>query len=289
MLAQGESQDRLLQAKGDGFPIRITYFPAQTDAVEDGLANAPVVVLLHGTNESRLMWNKGSAPRGTNPFPAELQKRGYAVITVDLRKHGESLIDEMKDEARGDDFGKMVLGDLVAVKDFIQQEHQKQQLNMRKLAIIASGMSAPVAAAFAEYDWKQTPYDDAPLPVQRTPRGQDVQALIFLSPEESAGRLRTIRSIGFLKAQNMNIAFQVIVGEEDTKNFRTARSIYQNFTSIKSNEDRAEFITPKLKDSGLELLNKPTTVAYIPMLAFLDKHLKTRNIQWQDRRSRLQR
>lgn len=287
--AQGESSDQVIKAAGDGFPIHITYFPALPEAVSGGLMNAPVVVLLHGEKESRLVWNKGSSPRGTNPFPVELQKRGYAVISVDLRKHGESLIDNQKEMVRPDDYGKMVLGDMKAVKEFIQEEHQKQRLNMRKLGLIASGISAPIATAFAEFDWRQVPYDDAPLAAQRTPRGQDVQVLILLSPEAGAGKLRTSKSIGFLKNPQMNIALQVLVGEEDTQGFRNAKSIHQNFVTIKSNEERGELVTPKLKDTGLDLLRRPVQVAYIPMLAFLDKHLKTREIPWQDRRSRLER
>jgi len=288
-IAQDEFEDEIIRADRDGFPIHITYFPALVDAVTGGLTNAPVVVLLHGEKESRLVWNKGSSPRGTNPFPVELQKRGYAVISVDLRKHGESLIDEQKQPVLPADYGKMVLGDMKGVKKFIQEEHQKQRLNMRKMAIIGSGKGAAVAAGFAEYDWRQKPYDDAPTPAQRTPRGQDVQVLILISPAKGAGKLLTSRSVGYLKNPSMNIALQVIIGEEDTKNLRTAKSIFNNFTTIKDNRERASLVAPKVKDFGLALLRRPATVAYIPMLAFLDKNLKTRTIPWQDRRSRLER
>lgn len=287
--AQGEFDDEVIKANRDGFPIHITYFPALADAVSGGLTNAPIVVLLHGEKESRLVWNKGSSPRGTSPFPVELQKRGYAVISVDLRKHGESLIDGKEEKIRPEDYGAMVLGDMVGVKKFIQEEHQKQRLNMRKMAIIGSGKGAAVAASFAEYDWSQKPYDDAPLPAQRTPRGQDVQVLIFASPTAGAGKLRTTRSIGYLKNPLMDIAMQVIVGKEDKENYSAAKLIYNNFTSIKANAERAAFETPNVKDSGLALLRRPVTVAYLPMLIFLDKNLKTREIPWQDRRSRLER
>lgn len=289
VFAQDETSEEILRVKEDHFPIHISYFPALTDAVVGGLSNAPVVILLHGEKESRIVWNKGSAPRGTNPFPVELQKRGYAVISVDLRKHGESLEGDQKETIRPDDYSKMVLGDMKAVKDFIQEEHQQQRLNMRKTAIIGSGMGAPVATAFAEYDWRQVPYDDHAILAQKTPRGQDIQVLILISPDVGAGKLRTSRSIGFLKAPAINLALQIIVGEDDATNFRTAKSLYQNFTSLKGNEDRAELVAPKLKDSGLALMRQPPAVAYVPMLKFLDDHLKTRDFPWQDRRSRLER
>lgn len=285
--AQEESTDQVIPSKGDQFPIHITYFPALKDSNGTGLMNSPVVVLLHGEKESRQFWNKGSAPRGTNPFPVELQKRGYAVVTVDLRKHGESVRENQPTPFRNDDYTKMVLGDMAAVKGFLQEEHQKQNLNMRKMAIVASGFSAPVAAAFAENDWKQRPFDDHALPAKKTPRGQDVQALIFLSPDKGAGKLSTSRSLGFLKNPVMNVAFQVIVGQEDSQNFNTAKLLHKNFTTIKKNEERAELISPKLKDSGISLMRQPAPVAYVPMLKFLDDHLKTKEIPWQDRRSRL--
>lgn len=285
--AQSEEADQVLQSEGDQFPIHITYFPALTDSSGDGQTATPVVVLLHGEKETRQFWNKGSAPRGTNPFPVELQKRGYAVISVDLRKHGESVLENNQAPIRNDDYTKMVLGDLVAVKKFIQEEHQKQKLNMRKMAIIASGVSAPVAAAFTELDWKQRPYDDHAIPAKRTPRGQDIQALIFLSPEKGVGKLSTTRSLGFLKAPDFNIAFQVIAGQQDSGSYNTAKLLHNNFTSIKTNQVRSEMLTPKIKDSGIALLRLPPAVAYVPMLKFLDDQLKSRNIPWQDRRSRL--
>lgn len=287
LVAQEESTSQVIPSEGDQFPIHITYFPALADAASSGLTNAPVVVLLHGDKESRQFWNKGSAPRGTNPFPVELQKRGYAVVTVDLRKHGESVAENQSKAVKNDDYTKMVLGDLAAVKEFIQGEHQKQNLNMRKMAIVASGFSAPVAASFAELDWKKRPYDDHALPAKKTPRGQDVQALIFLSPDKGAGKLSTTRSVAFLKNPVMNIAFQVIVGQEDSQHYSTAKLVHSNFTSIKENAERAELISPQLKDVGISLMRQPAPVAYVPMLKFLDDHLKSRNIPWQDRRSRL--
>lgn len=291
LLAQdaGTSSDMVLDAEGDGFPIHITYFPAKPEAVSGGLENAPVVILLHGEQESRLLWNKGSAVRGGNPFPVALQLAGYAVVSVDLRKHGESVIEGEKMDVRPDDYGKMVLGDMRAVKEFLKKEHQKQNLNMRKTGIVASGMSAPVALAFAEFDWRQRPYDDAPLPAQRTPRGQDIQTIILLSPEKNVGRVQSTKPISFLRNPLFNIAFQVVVGAEDTKGFKDAKTMYDSFASFKDNKDRCEFVTPPLKDQGIALLQRPPVAAFLPMLKFLDTHLKTRDFEWRDRRSALER
>ena len=45
----------------------------------------------------------------------------------------------------------------------------------------------PTAAKMpADFDWQKEPYDDAAVIEQQTPRGQDVKALILLSPEDHA-------------------------------------------------------------------------------------------------------
>ena len=223
MAQGGTSRNEILQAP-DGFPIHITYYPfKQTDdSAGQSPENAPVVILLPGDGESRLLWDQNSMPPGNrnlrDPFPVFLQKQGYAVVTVDLRKHGDSKIPGNESSIQAADYQAMVLGDLVAVKKFLFDEHQNRKLNMNKLGIVAVETSAPVAAAFAEYDRKQLPYDDAPVFANRTPRGQDVQALSLISPESSAGRLRGTRSLMFLRDPQFDIALQVIVGAKKYPN-----------------------------------------------------------------------
>src|SRR4051812_45289247 len=131
----------------DGFRIAMTYWPS-------GLKqDASVVVLLHALSGTQLDW-------GT--LPEQLQKENYAVITVDLRGHGQSkgagevvetkpakgkpkttktgkaTVDAASLRAR--DFESMVAFDMEAVKQFIYNEHQKHKLNMNKTAIIGAGL-----------------------------------------------------------------------------------------------------------------------------------------------------
>lgn len=282
-----DSRDEIIRSEGDRFPIHATYYPASEDSNPSGTMNAPVVVFLHGDNGARLQWDKGSAPRGATPFPAELQKRGFAAITVDLRKHGESIVEGSEQPVRPNDYRKMVVGDLAAVKKFIFEEHQKQRLNMNKMAIVAIGFSAPVAAGFAEVDWKQVPYDDAALAADRTPRGQDVQALILISPETSAGTVIASRSLTFLRQTGLSL--MVIAGAQDRKAKKSAESLHQIFAAMKGAENRSEIVLPDLKDNGLPLLVKAPSATLVPMLKFLDEKVKDRESVWKDRRSRLER
>ncbi len=272
----------------DLFPIRFSYYPALADKNPDGLSNAGVVILLHGDKGSRINWDKGSAPAGQPTFPAVLQDQGYAVVTVDLRKHGQSVVEGRQDPLQNDDYGKMAAGDLKAVKDFLQKEHQDKKLNMGKMAIVGAGFSAPVAVAFAEYDWIQKPHDDSPVPAMRTPRGQDVKAIILLSPDAAAGRLQTNKSLVFLTRQNL--AIQIIVGKQDGADKGAAKNCFKaSGGGSKRTEERVFLLEPDLKDRGTDLFGKNIQLVEGPVFGFLEKHLKKITVPWVDRRSRLER
>jgi len=285
--AQEGGRHEVLRAS-DGFPIHITYYPFQESKESPGAvaSNAPVVILLPGDRETRLLWDKSSAPRDQEPFPILLQKRGYAVLTVDLRKHGESVVNaDVRIQAN--DYSAMALLDMVAVKEFIFAEHQAQRLNMAKTAIVGSETGAVVGAAFTEYDWSRPPYDDAPLPIERTPRGRDVKTLILVSPESSAGRLKVSSVLRPLR--NVNLAFQVIVGADDKADKRQATSIFDAFAppSKEAENPRVALFKPEIKDRGIAMFRQKLPYAYA--FKFLEDTLKSLDIPWQDRRSRLER
>jgi hypothetical protein len=274
----------------DGQPIAITYYPAIEKANPGGLQNAGVIVLLHGDdNKGRILWDKGSALRGeTETFPMKLQNQGYAVITVDLRKFGDSKAAGEQAIVRPIDYELMAANDLVAVKEFIFQEHQQQQLNMNKMAIIAAGPSAPVAAAFAVNDWALPPYDDAPVIENRTPRGQDVRALVLLSPDTGAGRLSTARTINVLKDPQLGVALLVVVGQADTMDKGQAKKVFELMEKgQRRGEQRVYMLSPNLKDRGLGLVGKLPDQVENPILKFLEMHVKQLNSEWRDRRNRV--
>ena len=273
----------------DNVSIRITYYPALEDKVADGLSNAPVVVLLHDAKGSRLEWDKTPAPIKKLPLPELLQDWGFAAITVDLRKHGDSKIPGREETVAVDDYPKMVLGDMGAVKEFLFKEHQAKKLNMAKLAVVGVGMSAPVAAGFADADWSQRPHDDAPVVADKTPQGQTIKALIMISPTPAAGRLQTTRLLPLLRKNGL--AFMVIVGADDAEDKSQAKKCYDVMAVGQKKGDKdpkVVFYAPKSKDRGIELFARsgdPEKLIY----NFLDHHLKSLSIPWQDRRSRLNR
>ena len=279
----------------DGWQIHTTYYKS-TEGKE-----ASVVVLLHVKSGNRLVWNNGFAQR--------LQNQGYAVISVDLRKHGQSkgrtgeTVDDgdkkkskksskksPQTEVNRYDYQRMIDMDLEAVKKFIFTEHQKQNLNMRKMAIIAPEMSAPIALNFTLRDWLKKPYDDAPTLASKTPKGQDVQSLVLLSPDANLPGVNTTRTISLLK--KLQIAFLICGASKDSTDKRQTSRLFKQLggEAQKNSEQKRVYLkTYAYKLRGTDLLGKKIgTEEYI--LAFLDKHLKKLNndwTAWRDRRSKL--
>jgi alpha-beta hydrolase superfamily lysophospholipase len=237
---------------------------------------------------NRQVWN--------NNFPQRLQNQGYAVVSVDLRKHGESKGPDTTKQAEkpGDlkkkDYQSMVVGDLVAVKRFLYQEHQKERLNMRKTAIIGPGMGGSIALSFALYDWMRKPFPDADTLQKSTPRGQDIRALVLLSPEYSTPGLGPVsRSIKTLRDPEKKVASLVLSGSRDKLDKGAAQKISAMLNNVPKSEKRSYSKTYNTARRGTDLFI-PSIDVEEQILAFLDLHLKQlggRYDVWRNRQSPL--
>lgn len=292
----------------DGFPIVITYFKS------NGGKETPVVVLLHMKEDSRRIWDSGLAPI--------LQKEGYAVITVDLRGHGESkgegipatsttttgnVNQKKKDEKEkkptpkagkgsGDikkgDVEAMIEFDMEAVKNFLYERHQAQELNMNKLAVVGPEMGATIAMNFAARDWAKKPHSDG-QPGFQTPRGQDVRAVVLISPQTGFAGIPVNAAINEMRASypttvdpNGGVAFLVCVSKKDADDHGQAKKIF-DLIQNKQNSDRTYFESYEGKLRGTQMLGKNLKIeAHI--MAFLDKHLRKLPPNWRDRQSKLE-
>lgn len=282
----GTAEDKTLTTK-DNVEIRITYYTGT------GGKDTPVVIMLPGKGGSRLIYNH--APQGAVPLAKALQDRGFAVVTVDPRGHGESTGGpgggDGKKPARdlnARDYQAVVAYDLDAVKRFIFEEHQKQKLNMAKLAVVAADVMTPVAVEFTLEDWAKTPYDDAPLLMDRTPRGQDVKCLVLLSPDTSTPGMSM--SAGGSKLRLLPVAVMLAVGSKDTSNLSTANKLFDQLVPKKPETETVFLQKYDGKYRGTDLLFKrmnPPVEAHL--VGFLDKFLKELDIDWRDRSSRLSR
>lgn len=266
-----------------GWPIHMTYFESPAGK------ESPVVILLTSTEgadkkdaRNRQIWQ---------PTALILQKSGFAVVTVDLRKHGDSVLPagegkESSTKMGADDYTMMAAGDLEAVKVFLMEEHTAERLNIAKLGIVSMGSSAMVAAAFAVADWDKKPYPDGPTPATSTPRGQDVKALIAYSPNTS---VKGINSTSILKAiKPLLIAVHVIASKDNKTDAKNAEKYFKavdlkdetykefrRFTPVPGEIHSERFLEGKFA----EATNKD-------IADFLTKNLKDMQIPWISRKDR---
>jgi pimeloyl-ACP methyl ester carboxylesterase len=285
--------ERVLQTEDD-WQIYVTYYPATSDK-EILNKETPVVVLLHGDKENRLVWE------GDKGLASALAQAGFAVITVDLRKHGQStnVARTAGDSPAGgkntegtnllaDDYTNMVDYDLPAVKKFIFEQHQAKRLNMNKMGIVASETSAVVAACFAEADWRKDPYDDAAAPEMKTPRGQDVRALVFLSPPQKARGLPLTEALSAVRDPDWNIALLTLYGKLNKSDEKAISTHRRLFGSTKANKDRIYLHGYNVNLRGIDLLGKKELDAEGTIIEFFKLHLKDlKDGEWRDRQSRL--
>jgi alpha-beta hydrolase superfamily lysophospholipase len=273
----------------DGWPIHFTYYPSTKGK------DAGVVVLLHGLigeNRNRVEWDAVA-------LGSRLSKDEFAVIAVDLRKHGDSKAPEdapariRSAKVSKFDYIAMVELDLEAIKKFIYTEHQGKKLNMRKTAIVAADASSVLAVNFAARDWLKKPHNDAPVLTAQTPRGQDILAIVLLSPEESLTGLNTSKPLKVLKP--FGVASLFIYGEKNTKDARVAGKLYKQFGGDSQPKDNLRIYKTgyNSKLRGVDIVkikaapNSPSPTDYI--IGFLRNHLKDLEIPWKNRESRITR
>ena len=263
----------------DNWDIHYTYWESPMGK------DAPVIILLHGKGQARLVWK-------VLPLAKELAKKQFAVIAVDLRKHGESKAPETASvQAKNpkltkNDYGGMGL-DLEAIKKFIYAEHQAQRLNMRKLGVVATDMSTAIALNWAQYDWSKKPFDDAPTVAARTPNGQDVQALVLVSPVDSLSGVGTIQATRFLRATGISVL--LLSSKKVSSENRTATKMYSQLGGTQQDpKDKRIFnIGSDIKLSGSNLLARQPQLQ-AGAQKFLEDHVMKHVAPWKDRKSRLQ-
>ncbi len=281
--------DQTLTA-ADGWPINITYYASS------GGKESPVAILIpsaEGIDESASRTRKA-----WDSVARVLQKKGFAVVAVDLRKHGDSVpvVDEA-DRAKvtrlvQNDYALMATQDLEAVKDFLLTEHQQEKLNIRKLGIAAAGSSCMVASAFALNDWLKKPWPDAPTLAARTPKGQDVRALFMLSPKSPVRGINTTSIMRGVADPLKGIAVNVYYNSTDRDETKSAEAVFK-FLELKNTEDDARKIFGEEGDKKYSaegfLQDKAKTAMEGKVSEFFEKFVKQREDPWKTRTSALSR
>ncbi len=285
VLAQlpSKSQDISFTTK-DGVTLKATYYPSNLGK------EAVPVVMLHDYKESRAVFS--SLARELNSPPEE-GYTSYAILTVDLRGHGDSMrmagrngqtrefdVDRLKTQ----DFRNMVLQDMEAVRKFLVKKNDEGELNLNKLCLLGSGMGANVATNYAAYDWS------VPALAQRK-QGQDVKALILVSPKWNANGLPMMKPLKQRDVREI-LSVMIVYGAQDpraSKDAKTIHKILAKFHPDPPRDQRREkqdlFMIPlSTRLQGTKLLTDPNFNMLGRLDAFLDARLSVQEFEWIQRK-----
>jgi pimeloyl-ACP methyl ester carboxylesterase len=171
---------RLRIAGADGSPLAAAFYPSRAGA------NAAVVMLIHerGAGHSSKEFDDPIEGLKGDGLAEHLQKADYAVLAVDLRGHGANPRRERELSAR--EWSAMV-GDLQAAYLFLVDRHNRRELNLAKMGVIAIGEAANLAAA-----WAASPG----AAVSSEGRITDLAGLVLVSPASEAQGLLIGPAVG---------------------------------------------------------------------------------------------
>lgn len=275
----GGGQAVTLETK-DGVLLQCTWYPGKPSK------KTVPVVLVHGLEGQRKEWDS---------LAATLSKAGHAVLTVDLRGHGESmkarvngvLVDIKPDRFNKNDYANMVVFDLEAVKKHLMAEHNAGNINIELLCLIGSEEGALFATNFAARDWSWPQ-----LPALK--QGQDVRAMVLISPEQNVrGYMMDLNSLP-RNSTTGEVSTMIIVGKMNIGDYGDAKRLHNAFSRFhlpepatpEDKKDKQDLILygadTKLK--GTKLLQPDLNLDGV-ILKFIEYRLtnKEMNYPWRNR------
>ena len=257
----------------DGVNLRCAYYPGTQGK------NTVPVIFLHG-------WKgQGAEYSGLVNF---LRDNGHhwAMIVPDLRGHGRSTTrtlrvgikpEEIQPDRMGpDDIRSMFRFDLEAVKKFLMEKHNAGELNIELLCVVGAEMGATVAVNWAALDWSWPR-----LPTYK--QGQDVRALVLLSPPRTFKGVRTQQALNHRAVRNL-LSVMIIHGQQNASDARQVYNSLQRWHDPEQND--LELVPVESPHEGVHLLDR--TVA-LQIAQFVQRRLIDLNSRypWRERISPL--
>jgi len=152
----------------------------------------------------------------------------HTVIVPDLRGHGTSLrrrgVDEPIDREKMNRAAiESAMLDIEAAKAYLLQRNNEGKLNIEQLGVLGTGFGATLAIKWAVQDWS---FPSTPA----LKKGQDVKALILISPRQSFKGVTVNKE---LKSNWLSFMSELtVVGTQDAARYADAKRIHKAFESF---------------------------------------------------------
>jgi hypothetical protein len=235
----------------DGAPLAATYYPSKLGS------SAPVVMLVHEMGRSRKDFEDAVLELKGQGLAEHLQGLGYAVFSMDLRGQGQNPRGQRHDT-------QQLVEDLQAGYFFLVDRHNRGDLNLAKLGVIALGDGANLVAAWAFQPGAAVTTEGRP---------SDLSALVLISPKpEGFGYV-----LGHVLASLApRVPLLLLAGERDNPSRDAVQSVRQVVQRTRLN--KVELFPSSLHGYKFLRLEPKITSA---LFQFLDISLKNRPIEWE--------
>ncbi|TWT73895.1 alpha/beta hydrolase [Allorhodopirellula solitaria] len=267
-----QPRPELLTTK-DGLKITAYYFPSA-----EGKEGIPVMIVHE--------WKGQAAPY--LKLCTALRDAGFAAIVVEYRGHGNSKTYRDRTGTERDfnistmgkrDTDAIVRYDLEVAKQFLKEENNAGRLNLNALCMLGVEEGAILAGYWSIRDWE--------IPsVGRMKQGQDVKALVYVSPEKNLHGLAM--SAPATDPILMRLPTMIVAGKSSSQGSESER-MGSRLETMKKRFNRGtasgfEMVLPKTNLSGPALINDDATV--IPKIVkFLQENVQVSKTQnpWIER------
>jgi hypothetical protein len=235
----------------DGAPLAATFYPSKLGS------SAPVLMLIHEMGRSRKDFEDAVLDLKSQGLAEYLQGLGYGVFSMDLRGQGQNPRGQRHD-------AQQLIEDLQAGYFFLVDRHNRGDLNLAKLGVIAVGDGANLAAA-----WAFQP--GAAITTEGRP--SDLSALVLISPKpEGFGYVLS----HLLASLAPRVPLLLLAGDRDNPSKDALQSVQQVVQRARLN--KIELFPSSLHGYKFLRLEPKITATVFP---FLETALKNRPVEWE--------
>ncbi|MCC9658200.1 alpha/beta hydrolase [Rhodopirellula halodulae] len=228
----------------DNVELNAFYFPSKEGK------NAIPVLVVHE-------WKGQASPY--KKFCVSLNGAGFAVLFLEYRGHGNSKQYTTPSGEKEDfnvsrmgkrDIQSIIQYDMEEAKQFLKQENNEGRLNLNALTVVGIQQGAIMASHWAVRDWGFPS-------VGRMKQGQDVKALVYISPLKNFHGL-TIDST--MRDRNVGMLPTMIVAGSESPESDEARRLEGRLSALRK---RARVDGPELKMANTSL-SGPALIYEVP-------------------------